>query len=185
MRCMEVFGSLISGPNSPTSINARGCCLVGVLWVSKQTDLHTCSRPTAAPYIPPSSLCCVLYTPACHLGRWPVDIMHHSPKTSIHGMEEGRLDPGEVRDAPGLPPTPHCHPAPWQLMQRGFCIALRLKTITSHCSLVGEKPPFCLSVPVFLSLIQKHRCSKTGGQMSAPRCTRQDCYPMVGRWSGW
>lgn len=58
-------------------------------------------------------------------------------------------------------PTPHFLPAPWQLIQRGFSIALRFKTIASHCS-GGSKRLLLTSLfqspSVPLSLIQKeHR----------------------------
>lgn len=86
------------GPQQPDKHQHEGLSGVGRRPVGVEANRRAPAplQRLSTAYIPPSSLCCVLYTPVCHLGRWPVDIMHHSPKTSIHGVDEGRLDPEEA-----------------------------------------------------------------------------------------
>jgi hypothetical protein len=82
---LQVFGSLISGPNSPTSINTKSR---GVVWwpfrMSKQTEFprrHCAALPLSYLY---------LLQNAAHSTSWegwPVCIskLLHSPKSSVHG----------------------------------------------------------------------------------------------------
>lgn len=147
------------GPNSPTSINTRGC-LVGV----KQTDLRA---PTLLQHLTfprrHCAVCCVLQYVIWEIAQWISCIIPRNPR--FMGWKNADLTQRKHLDAPGLPPTPHFHPVPWQLMQRGFGL---------HCVEIEDEawweqwPPFYLSVPVFLSLIREYRYSKCWGQTVCP-----------------
>lgn len=124
-----------------------------VLWVSKQTDVlppHCSAFPQRTFPRRHCAVYCILQYVIWEGGQWISCIIPR--KLQFMGWMKADLTQRKHLDAPGLP-TPHFLPAPWQLIQRGFCIALRFKTIASHCS-GGSKRLLlaslfqCLSVPV-------------------------------------